>query len=49
MDVHYLPDEKQLCVECATAYATEHLMDAMYVAEVHGNLLPAMLEEAGIV
>jgi hypothetical protein len=43
--VHYRADAKQLCIECATEYATEHLMDAMYVAEVHGELPPGMLEE----
>jgi hypothetical protein len=43
--VHYRADAKQLCIECATEYATEHLMNAMYVAEVHGELLPGMLEE----
>ena len=43
--VHYRADAKQLCIECATEYATEHLMDAMYVAEVHGELPPRMLEE----
>jgi hypothetical protein len=26
--VHYLSNERQLCIECATEYATEHLMDA---------------------
>lgn len=43
--VHYLPDERQVCIECATECATEHLMDAIFVAEVHGELLPGMLEE----
>jgi hypothetical protein len=43
--VHYLSNERQLCIECATEYATEHLMDAMFVAEVHGELLPGILEE----
>jgi hypothetical protein len=43
--VHYRADAKQLCIECATEYATKHLMDAMYVAEVHGELPPGMLEE----